>query len=70
MAIAKVENYNGAPALIIDGKPYPPMYATIRTINGEEMVIDEEYYKKLGEAGSCGSKAELSLGTVLGFAEV
>ena len=51
MAIAKVENYNGAPALIIDGKPYPPMYATIRTINGEEMVIDEEYYKKLGEAG-------------------
>ena len=51
MAIAKVENYNGAPALIIDGKPYPPMYATIRTINGEEMVIDEEYYKKLGESG-------------------
>ena len=51
MAIAKVEQYNGAPALIIDGKPYPPMYATIRTINGEEMVIDEEYYKKLGESG-------------------
>lgn len=51
MAVAKVEYYNGAPALTIDGKVYPPMYATIRTINGTENVIDEEYYKKLGEAG-------------------
>ena len=51
MAIAKVQNYNGSPALMINGKPYPPMYATIRTINGTEMVIDEEYYKKLGESG-------------------
>ena len=51
MAIAEVKYYNGAPALFVDGKPYPPMYATIRTINGEETVIDEEYYKKLGECG-------------------
>ncbi len=51
MARAKVENYNGSPALIINGKPYPPMYATIRTINGQETVFDEEYFKKLGESG-------------------
>ena len=31
MAKAKIENYNGAPAVMIDGKPYPPMFATIRT---------------------------------------
>ena len=51
MAIAEVKMHNGSPALFIDGKVYPPMYATIRTINGEENVIDEEYYKKLGESG-------------------
>ena len=51
MAKAKVENYNGSPALIIDGKPYPPMYATIRTINGQETVFDAEYFKHLGESG-------------------
>ena len=51
MAKAWVQDYNGSPALMIDGKPYPPMYATIRTINGEEMVIDEEYYRRLGECG-------------------
>ena len=51
MAIAKVDYYNGSPALIVDGKVYPPMFATIRTINGTENVIDEEYYRKLGESG-------------------
>ena len=49
MAKAWVQDYNGSPALMIDGKPYPPMYATIRTINGEEMVIDEEYYRLANE---------------------
>ena len=48
MAFAKVENYNGAPALLIDGKPYPPMCATIRTINGDVSHADEAYYKRLG----------------------
>ena len=51
MAFAKVENYNGAPALMIDGKPYPPMCATIRTMNGTQMCVDQGYYKKLGESG-------------------
>ena len=51
MAIAKVQNHNGAPALFIDGKVYPPMYATIRTINGNKTAIDKEYYRRLGESG-------------------
>ena len=51
MAIARVENYNGAPALMIDGKPYAPMCATIRTIDGDVSRADENYYKRLGESG-------------------
>ena len=51
MAFAKVENVNGSPALVIDGKVYPPMYATIRTVNGDESCADEEYYRRLGESG-------------------
>ena len=51
MAVAKVEQYNGMPAIIIDGKPYPPMMATIRTNNRTSMVIDEEYYRELGKSG-------------------
>jgi len=49
--MAKVENYNGYPAIMVDGKPYPPMMATIRTNNRDHMVIDEEYYKNLGKSG-------------------
>lgn len=49
--MAKVDNYNGYPAIIVDGKPYPPMMATIRTNNRDSMVIDEEYYKNLGKSG-------------------
>lgn len=51
MATAKIENYNGSPALIIDGKAYPPMFATIRTNNYDSMMIDGEYYKNLGKSG-------------------
>ena len=49
--MAKVENYNGYPAIMVDGKPYPPMMATIRTNNRDHMIIDEEYYKNLGKSG-------------------
>ncbi len=49
--MAKVENYNGYPAIMVDGKPYPPMMATIRTNNRDHMVIDEEYYRNLGKSG-------------------
>lgn len=48
---AKIENYNGSPAVIIDGKPYPPMFATIRTNNKTHMVIDSDYYRNLGKSG-------------------
>ena len=51
MAIAEVKMHNGSPALFIDGKVYPPMYATIRTINNTETMIDKEYYRRLGESG-------------------
>ena len=49
--MAKVENYNGYPAIMVEGKPYPPMMATIRTNNRDHMIIDEEYYKNLGKSG-------------------
>lgn len=52
MAIkAKVENYNGSPAIMIDGVAYPPMMATIRTNQWGEVKLDKEYYKRLGESG-------------------
>ncbi len=44
MPIAKVERYNGAPAILIDGVPYPPMTMTTQT-------ADENYLRSLGEAG-------------------
>ncbi len=51
MIKARVESYNGAPAIMINGKPYPPMMATIRTSRLTYMDIDREYYKRLGESG-------------------
>lgn len=51
MPKARVESYNGSPAIMIDGKPYPPMFATIRTNNRDHMIIDSEYYKNLGKSG-------------------
>lgn len=51
MAKARIENYNGAPAVMIDGKAYPPMFATIRTNNRDHMLIDSDYYRSLGESG-------------------
>ncbi len=44
MAIAKVQNHNGSPAIFIDGKPYPPMAMTT-------MSRDHRYLKELGDAG-------------------
>ncbi len=51
MAKARVENYNGSPAIMIDGVPYPPMMATIRTNNIKEAELDTEYYRELGKSG-------------------
>ncbi|MBE6560329.1 MAG: hypothetical protein E7662_04325 [Ruminococcaceae bacterium] len=49
--MADIRMYNGRPAIHVDGKFYPPMMATIRTNNIDHMVIDREYYRRLGAAG-------------------
>lgn len=49
--MAEIREYNGRPALFIDGKPYPPMMATVRTVDDRKAVIDKEYYRQLGAAG-------------------
>ncbi|MDD4537718.1 MAG: hypothetical protein PHT80_01790 [Lentisphaeria bacterium] len=51
MTIARVEDYHGYPAIMIDGRPYPPMMATIRTNLRSHLVIDKEYFRELGAAG-------------------
>ena len=51
MTKARIENYNGYPAFVIDGKVYPPMAATIRTIQFDNVCIDEDYYRELGKSG-------------------
>ena len=48
---AEIKNYNGRPAIMINGVVYPPMMATIRTIDNDHLVLDKEYYKNLGKAG-------------------
>ncbi len=44
MSHAYIKNYNGAPTIMIDGKPYPPMTMTTD-------IKDKKYLKKLGESG-------------------
>lgn len=52
MPVAKIESLNGRPAITVDGKSFPPMMATICTTKGQhERIIDEEYYRRLGESG-------------------
>ena len=50
--MAEIRNHNGKPCIFIDGQPYPPMMATIRTMkDGSEIIFDHDYFKNLGEAG-------------------
>lgn len=50
--MAEIKNHNGRPALFIDGKYYPPMMATIRTMKDQnEIFFDEDYFQSLGKAG-------------------
>lgn len=49
--MAKIENYNGSPAIMIDGKAYPPMLATVAGNFDGVVKVDKEYYRRLGEAG-------------------
>ncbi len=51
MIVSRIIDHNGSPAISIDGKIYPPMMATIRTIDGNKLKIDEEYYHELGKSG-------------------
>lgn len=51
MSYAKVENYMGVPTFTVDGKPIPPMSMTITTRSVDKLILDVEYYKKLGESG-------------------
>jgi hypothetical protein len=55
--IAKVEQFHGRPAITIDGVPYPPMMATVRTMTlcddpmGQRILFDRDYFAALGKAG-------------------
>ena len=49
--MAEIKDYNGRPAIHVNGEIIPPMMATIRTNNRENMCIDKEYYRELGKAG-------------------
>jgi hypothetical protein len=44
MSFACIEQYNGQPTIMIDGKPYPPMAMTAR-------ILKHDYLKALGECG-------------------
>ncbi len=48
---AELKDYNGRPALFIDGKVYPPMMATIRTIDDSKIIFDKDYFENLGKSG-------------------
>jgi len=50
--MAEIRNLNGRPAIFIDGKPYPPMMATIRTMKEcSEILFDRDYFVNLGKSG-------------------
>ena len=51
MAAAKLQSLGGVPTIFIDGKPYGPMMATIRTSTDNGRILDEEYYRELGKSG-------------------
>ena len=50
--MARLIDHNGRPAICVNGDIYPPMMATIRTMEeGKRILFDEEYFKALGESG-------------------
>lgn len=51
MATAELRRHGGVPTIFIDGKPYGPMMATIRTSLNGDRILDEEYYRNLGQSG-------------------
>ncbi len=51
MPIARIEEHNGSPAIMINGVAYPPMMATIRTNRITSVDVDRNYYRELGKSG-------------------
>lgn len=53
MKNVKIQEVNGSPAVVINGKVYPPMFMTIATtdIESGKLKLDYEYFKCLGESG-------------------
>ena len=50
--MAELINHNGRPAISVNGEIYPPMMATIRTMeDGKRIIFDEEYFAALGKSG-------------------
>lgn len=50
--MAELILHNGRPAISVNGEIYPPMMATVRTMEeGKRILFDEEYFKALGESG-------------------
>ncbi len=50
--MAEIKNLGGKPTIFLDGKPYPPMMATIRTMKDDrEIVFDKDYFYNLGKSG-------------------
>ena len=53
MRQVKIQTVNGSPAIVIDGKVFPPMAMTIATkdIVNDRQILDTDYFRKLGESG-------------------
>ena len=50
--MAEIVMQGGRPAISVNGEIYPPMMATIRTMeDGKRILFDEEYFAALGKSG-------------------
>ena len=50
--MAEIVSHNGRPAISVNGQIYPPMMATVRTMEeGKRIVFDSEYFEALGKSG-------------------
>lgn len=56
MAIAKIENYNGEPAFIIDGKPYPPFTYVASNHASGTVESEEEFVKQIKARYAAGDR--------------
>ena len=50
--MTEIKDLGGRPSIFIDGVPYPPYMATIRTLkDSKEIVFDRDYFVNLGKSG-------------------